>query len=65
MIDVSATVAIALSEPVAGTFEQRIADAPVRQISAAFVLEAAMAIETGLGEPGGMELDLWLLKEGR
>jgi ribonuclease VapC len=31
-------------------------------ISAATVLEAAMVIETRLGEAGGSELDLWLHK---
>ena len=64
VIDTSAIVAIALDESEAETFEQRIADSPVRLISAATVLEAAMVIETRLGEPGGVELDLWLLKAG-
>jgi ribonuclease VapC len=64
VIDTSAIVAIALDEPEAETFEQRIADSPVRLISAATVLEAAMVIETRLGEAGGVELDLWLLKAG-
>jgi ribonuclease VapC len=62
VIDTSAIVAIALNEPEAPSFEQRIADDPVRLISAATVLEAAMVIETRLGEPGGSELDLWLHK---
>lgn len=62
VIDTSAIVAIALNEPEASTFEQRIADDPIRLISAATVLEAAMVIETRLGEPGGSELDLWLHK---
>ena len=52
VIDTSAIVAIALNEPEAETFEQRIADAPVRLISAATVLEASMVIETRLGEAG-------------
>jgi ribonuclease VapC len=64
VIDTSAIVAIALNEPEAPSFEQRIADDPVRLISAATVLEAAMVIETRLGEPGGSELDLWLHKAG-
>ena len=62
VIDTSAIVAIALNEPEAPTLEQRIADDPIRLISAATVLEAAMVIETRLGEPGGSELDLWLHK---
>jgi len=64
VIDTSAIVAIALNEPDAEAFEHRIADAPVRLISAATVLEAAMVIETRLGEAGGSELDLWLMKAG-
>ncbi len=62
VIDTSAILAIALNEPEAATFEQRIADDPIRLISAATVLDAAMVIETRLGEPGGSELDLWLHK---
>jgi ribonuclease VapC len=62
VIDASAIVAIACSEPEAAAFEQRIADDPVRLISAATVLETAMVIETRLGELGGVELDQWLHK---
>ena len=62
VIDTSAIVAIAFNEPEAEAFEQRVADAPMRLISAATVLEAAMVIETRLGERGGSELDLWLHK---
>lgn len=64
VIDASAIVAIALNEPEATAFEQRIADDPVRLISAATVLEAAIVLETRLGEPGGSELELWLHKVG-
>ncbi|TWT05650.1 type II toxin-antitoxin system VapC family toxin [Reyranella sp. CPCC 100927] len=64
VIDTSAIVAIALDEPEAPSFEQRIADDPIRLMSAATVLEAAMVIETRLGEAGGSELDLWLYKVG-
>ncbi len=64
VIDTSAIVAIALNEPEAAAFEERIADAPLRLISAATVLETAMVIETRLGEQGGAELDLWLHKAG-
>jgi ribonuclease VapC len=62
VIDTSAIVAIAFNEPEAKSFRERIADDPVRLISAATVLEAAMVIETRLGEAGGAELDLWLHK---
>jgi ribonuclease VapC len=64
VIDTSAIVAIALNEPDAASLEQRIADDPVRVISAATILEAAMVIEARLGEAGGSELDLWLHKVG-
>ena len=64
VIDTSAIVAIALNEPDAPDIEVRIADDPVRLISAATVLEATMVIETRLGDPGGREFDLWLVKIG-
>ncbi len=64
VIDTSAIVAIALDEPEAILFEQKIASDAIRLISAATVLEATMAIETRLGEEGGRELDLWLYKAG-
>ncbi|MDQ0473691.1 type II toxin-antitoxin system VapC family toxin [Labrys wisconsinensis] len=64
VIDTSAIVAIALDEPEAAGFEQRIADDPVRLISAATMLEAAMVLETRLGDSGGSDLDLWLHKAG-
>ncbi len=49
VIGASAIVAIALDEPEAESFERRIADASIRLISAATVLEAGMVIETRLG----------------
>jgi ribonuclease VapC len=64
VIDASAIVAIAFNAPEAKAFEQRIADDPVRPISAATVLEDAIVIEAKLGEAGGAELDLWLYKVG-
>ncbi|SEN03616.1 type II toxin-antitoxin system VapC family toxin [Bradyrhizobium sp. OK095] len=64
VIDASAIVAIALNEPDAPDLEVQIADDPVRLISAATVLEAAMVIETRLGDAGGREFDLWLVKIG-
>ena len=64
VIDTSAIVAIALNEPGALQIEVRIADDPIRLISAATVLEAAMVLETRLGDAGGREFDLWLLKIG-
>jgi ribonuclease VapC len=64
VIDTSAIVAIALNEPDAAELEVRIADDPVRLISAAAVLEATIVLETRLGDAGGREFDLWLLKIG-
>src|SRR5260370_6667293 len=64
VIDTSAIVAIALNEPDASEIEIQIADDPVRLISAPTVLEAAMVLETRLGDAGGREFDLWLLKIG-
>src|SRR5437763_8833806 len=64
VIDTSAIVALALNEPEAPAIEIQIADNPVRLISAATVLEATMVIETRLGDAGGREFDLWLVKIG-
>jgi ribonuclease VapC len=64
VIDTSAIVAIALDESDAAEFEVRIADDPVRLISVAAVLEATIVLETRLGDAGGREFDLWLLKIG-
>lgn len=62
VIDTSVLAAIAFNEPEAAAFRERIADDSVRIISAATVLEAAMVIETRLGEAAGADLDLWLYK---
>ena len=64
VIDTSAIVAIALNEPEATEFEQRIADDPVRLISAATALEVTIVLETRVGDAGGREFDLWLHKVG-
>jgi ribonuclease VapC len=64
VIDTSAIIAIALNESEAEALEKRIANDPVRLISAATLLEVAMVIEARLGEAGGSELDLWLHKVG-
>lgn len=64
VIDTSVIVAIAFNEPEASAFHRRIADDPVRLISAATVLEAAMVVEARFGEAGGDALDLWLHKTG-
>lgn len=64
VIDTSAILAIALNEPEAVAFEGLIADDPIRLISAATLLEAAMVIETRLGDAAGSELDLWIFRAG-
>lgn len=64
VIDTSAVVAIALNEPEAESYEQKVVDAPRRFMSAATVLEIAIVIEARLGEAGAAELDLWLHKAG-
>ncbi len=62
VIDTSAIVAIFFNEPDALYYSERIAEDPVRLISAATLVEAAMVIEGRFGEAGGAELDLWLHK---
>ena len=64
VIDTSAILAIALNEPDAPEIERRIADDPIRLVSAATVLEATIVLETRLGDAGGREFDLWLLRIG-
>ena len=62
VIDTSAIVAIFFNEPDAADYRERIADDPIRLISAATLVEAGMVIEGRFGEAGGAELDLWLHK---
>ncbi|MGK6315582.1 type II toxin-antitoxin system VapC family toxin [Neorhizobium sp. DT-125] len=62
VIDTSAIVAIFFNEPDAQHYRERIADDPIRLVSAATLVEAAMVVESRFGEVGGAELDLWLHK---
>lgn len=62
VIDTSAIAAVFFNEPDAQHYRERIAEDPLRLISAATVVEAAMVIESRFGEAGGAELDLWLHK---
>ena len=55
VIDTSAVAAIFFDEPDAAAFEGKIADDPVRLMSAATVLEAAIVIEARLGDAGDRE----------
>jgi len=57
-------VAMLGDEPGAQQFEVAVQDDPVRLMSTASYLEAAIVIETRFGEPGGRELDLWLHRAG-
>src|SRR6478735_7077184 len=60
VIDTSAVAAILFDEPDAAALEAKIADDPVRLMSAATLLETAIIIEARLGDAGGREFDLWL-----
>ena len=62
VIDTSALLAILLDEPRAAQVEVALESDPVRLMSAASVLEAAMVVESRRGEPGARELDLLLHK---
>lgn len=62
VIDTSAIAAIFFNEPDALRYRERIADDPVRLISAATLVEAGLVIGGRFGEAGGAELDLWLHK---
>jgi ribonuclease VapC len=64
VIDTSAVVAILFGEPEAATFPEAIEQDPVRLMSAASVLEAAILVESELGDPGARELDLLLYQAG-
>ena len=60
VIDTSAIAAILFNEPDAAALEGKIADDPVRLMSAATLLEATIVTEARVGDPGGREFDLWL-----
>lgn len=60
VIGISTIAVILCDEPDAAALEGKIADDPVRLMSAATFLEAAIVIEARLGDPGGREFDLLL-----
>jgi ribonuclease VapC len=60
VIDTSAVAAILFDEPEAAALEGKIADDPVRLMSAATLVEATLVVEARLGDAGGREFDLWL-----
>lgn len=62
VIDTSALVAVLFGEAEAEQFAAAIEQDPVRLISSATVLEASLVVESELGEEGGRELDLLIMK---
>ncbi|HEX3970054.1 MAG TPA: type II toxin-antitoxin system VapC family toxin [Stellaceae bacterium] len=64
VIDASAIGAILFNEPEAAAFEQKIADDPIRLLSAATLVEATIIIESRLGGAGSREFELWLVRAG-
>lgn len=62
VIDTSVLIAILANEPEAELFETAIDADPIRLISAASVLEAAIVAGARYGDIGGRELDLLLYK---
>jgi len=60
VLDASALVAILLDEPESAAFRAAVEADPVRLLSTANFLEAAIVLESRFGEPGGRELDLLL-----
>ena len=57
VVDTSAVLAILLNEPDAEKFELALETDPVRLMSAASLLEAAIVMEARFGTAGGEELD--------
>ena len=62
VIDSSAILALLLNEPEADDIEIAIDEDPVRLMSVASGLEAAIVVEARLGAAGGREFDLLLHK---
>jgi ribonuclease VapC len=62
VIDTSAILALLFNEPEADEIEIAIDEDPVRLMSAAAALEAAIVVEARLGAAGGREFDLLLHK---
>lgn len=62
VIDTSAVLALLFNEPEADDIERAIDADPVRLMSAASGLEAAVVVEARLGAAGGREFDLLLHK---
>ena len=64
VIDTSVLVALLFGEEDAERFAAAIESDPMRLISGASVLETSLVIESELGDEGGRELDLLMLRAG-
>jgi len=62
VVDTSALLALLLNEVEAPAFRLAMEADPVRLLSAASLVEIGIVIEARVGEAGGRELDLLLLK---
>lgn len=62
VLDTSAVLALLFNEPEADDIEVAIDADPVRLMSAASIVEAAIVVEARLGAAGGREFDLLLHK---
>ena len=62
VVDTSALLALLLNEADAPAFRLAMEADPVRLLSAASLVEIGIVIEARVGEAGGRELDLLLLK---
>jgi len=60
VIDTSALLAIFLAEPERASFLDRIAQAEIRFVSAATVVETGIVLEARLGDAASREFDLFL-----
>ena len=64
VLDTSALLAILFDEPERRSFNEKIEADPVRLMSAATYVEAALVIESRFGEAGGREFDLFFHRTG-
>ena len=62
VLDSSAVIAIILDEPEHDRFSHMVADADVRMMSAASVLETCVVLESRAGEAAGREFELFLVE---
>lgn len=60
VLDTSAILGILFGEAEAAAFRDALEADPIHLVSAATVVEAAIVVDTRLGDPGGREFDLLL-----